>query len=246
MLRRVVIHTRDHILQPAAWEDFSRHTLLVGAWPGSRTGTAPRTYEGITQCDPGRNPILNIQDASGSWKCQVNVQTSQDVRCVLQQVAPQMEPRWIYQIRLNGGLCKWSSKVMGGQLIVFPFKLKKILVVPEEWMTFTPFCDHFDTVASIMAEHPILNKFKRSPWFHLDFPSQQVVIMEPSDFVLDFPFHCWTLHSDYQVTQQAISVKIPKCIDLEAHEIPKNGTEARENHVHSIHWQSIRASTCLC
>lgn len=210
-----------HILHEITHLDGGKHeVLLPDTWI---TGTYARTFEELPQDDPNITNALEIQDMCGSWQCCVGIQNSQDIRCVLQQVAPHVEPKWIFQLQLNGEVCKWGTKVTSGKLVVVPYKLKKILIVPELWTTLTLYCDHFDTIASIMSEHPTLHNFKPCPWFHLDLKTHQVVLMEPGDFVLDFPFHCWTLHSDRSVTQQVFQVEVPDCIEVHTPDAMQRG-----------------------
>ncbi len=211
-----------HLLHEITHADGIKHEVLIhDTWI---TGTVARTCESTHMIDYQDN-MLDIQDVYGSWKCSVGIHHAQDVRCVLQQVAPHVEPKWIFQLQLNEKVCRWGTKATSGTLVIVPFKVKKILVVPELVVTITIYCDHFDTVASVMSEHPILRNIKLCPWFHLDLPSHQVIIMEQGDFLLDFPFHCWTLHSEYPATQSMFPVEIPTCY----HEASKEGPNNRLN-----------------
>lgn len=202
-----------HVLHEVLHSNGVSHEILVpDTWI---TGTYPRTSAKLTSGDNSTTgSCVHIRDAFDSWKCCIDFDPRQDIRCVLQQVAPHLRPDLIFQLRLNDVVSRWNTKIDSGSLVIVPLKLKKVLIVPEGSATITIFCDHFDTVASVMSEHPTLQTFGFSTcWFHLDLKSQQVVMMEPGDFILDFPFHCWTLHSDHQVTQATASVEIPKCIE---------------------------------
>ena len=204
-----------HVLHEVIHADGATHEVLVpDTWI---TGTISRSHVNLSNGDLSTTTDrVVIQDAFASWECCIDIDPKQDIRCVVQQVAPHLRPDLVFQLRLNDVVSRWSTKVASGNLVIVPIKLKRVIIVPERFVTLTLYCDHFDSVESIMSEHPILQSFGRKTcWFHLDLKSQQVVMMEPGDFILDFPFRCWALRSDHHITRASMSLEIPSCVEQE-------------------------------
>lgn len=118
-----------HVLHEVIHSDGVHHEVLIpDTWI---TGTIPRTPAALTNGDVSTtSQVLKIIDGFGSWTCCIDFVATQDVRCVLQQVVPHLRPNLIFQIQMNNKVCHWNSLVTCGELVVIPFKLKRVFRCP--------------------------------------------------------------------------------------------------------------------
>ena len=199
-----------HVLHEITHADGIKHDVLIpDTWI---TGTIPRG----TRCD--FDPIVDcliITDATGSWKTTIVNQRPITVETAIRQVLPNVSQSWIQKLTLNQAPCEWDTQCIGGTLTVFPFKFKRILLVPELMKVINLFCDAFDTPAIVNSEHPLLQHMSVDiDWISTNMHSLQAIRMEPNGLILDFPFHCWTLHSVSWVPSRPFPVRLTRDISI--------------------------------
>ena len=179
-----------HVLHEITHADGIKHdVLLPDTWI---TGTLFRGFPSM-ECQPD---CLKITDFFGSWTASIANTKPLTARHAMQQALPRASIDWVQEIFLNGKKCEWDTLCVGGTLMIKPYKFKRILFVPELMKAINLYCDVFDTPEQINSEHPLLRGIGPNiDWIHTDMTLFRAVRIEPNNLVLDFPYHCWTLHS---------------------------------------------------
>ena len=197
-----------HVLHEITHADGVKHdVLLPDTWI---TGTVNR---GIECKVPMNTSCLYISDLTGTWNAQVTLTSPVTAIQAIHQVLPSFSRDWVQKLMLNQKTCDWDTLCLGGTLTIVPFKFKRILLVPELKKVINLFCDAFDTPEQVNDEHPLLKRLGSAiDWIHIDLSCSQAVRMEPNALILDFPHHCWTLHSVSWVPSRPLPIRVVKAI----------------------------------